>query len=154
VATTAGVNSAGGGQPCPRCLPLAWNGQIRVETVQPLPPGAAAPLAEDGSGPCCYDCQAADTVSKVVFGGRQVWAALEPGASKRPLRAGMPFSAMRVVTGNERQEQLRLPESLRPHFGLVAQGLVRQSAGEKALDDHYAWMESVGLLRDGEAPDA
>jgi len=135
-------------QPCPRCLALAWAGKIRVETVQSLPP-TAPPLAEDGSGPCCHDCQAADVVSKIVFGGAQVWAATELGGHKRPLTV-MPFSAMRVVVGNDRQEQLRLPENLRPFFGLVAHGFVRPSIGANALDDHYAWMKLVGLLRDGE----
>jgi hypothetical protein len=140
--------------PCPRCLKLAWAGLIRAETVMPLP-AKCPPLAEDGSGPCCHDCQAADVIGKVVFTARkQVWGTTEPGGHKHPLQRGMPFDALRIVIGNERQEQLRLPEALRPCLGLVAQGLVRASVGEKALDEHHAWLESVGINLDNSAEDS
>lgn len=134
-------------EPCPRCVKLAWDGQIRAETVMPLPVGADAPLAEDGSGPCCHDCQAADTINKTILGGRSkaIWGATQQGGQKHPLERGMPFYAVRVVVGNERQEQLRLPEGIRKHFGLVAKGLVRPSVGENALEDHQAWLASVGI---------
>lgn len=133
-------------KPCPRCLKLAWAGLIRAETVMPLPTDLAPPLAEDGSGPCCHDCQAADTIGKTILRpNTQVWGSTTVGGTKHPLRRGMPFDALRIVVGNERQEQLRLPEGMRKFFGLVAQGYVRPSVGENALADHQAWLESVGI---------
>lgn len=103
---------------CPRCLALAREGRIRVETVQPLPEGAMAPLARDRSGKCCFDCAATDGV--LSFG-------LAPN-----------FVAARIAVGNDRQEQLRLPGVV---MGLVKAGFVRPSA-RGDLEKHHAWLDA------------
>jgi len=135
------------GAPCPRCLPLAFNGQIQIEAVQPLPPPGWAPLAVDGSGPCCFDCQAADTVLKML--------ARNPGkarphltklVSKRVLTrevasAGMDFPMARVCVANDRCEQHRLPGV---PMGLVLEGWVRASKPGD-FERHLAWMERMHL---------
>lgn len=82
----------------------------------PLPP--APPSAKDGSGPCCRDCAAAETVLRVV--------------------GGMDWEMARTTVGNERLEQLRLP-GVRLGMGLLAPS----EAGD--LDGHYDWLVSVGL---------
>lgn len=64
---------------------------------------------------------------------------------KRPMPEGLDFAARRVATGNERQEQLRLPESVRPFFGLVSAGYMKPSVGEDALDRHHAWLRSIRI---------
>jgi len=98
-----------------------------VETVQPLPEGAAAPLAVDGSGKCCFDCQAADTVCR--------------------FQKALNFEMARIAVGNDRQEQYRLPGV---PLGLVAQHYVRPSkAGD--LKRHHAWLDAhrwFGLRED------
>lgn len=104
--------------PCPRCLALAQDDALRVEMVQPLPPGAWAPLARDGSGPCCHDCAAADGLVR--------------------LDVCLDFPMARIATGNERQEQYRLPGA---PTGLVAMGRLRPSiAGD--LEQHHAWLDA------------
>lgn len=105
--------------PCPRCLALARACDIRWETLQPLPEGARAPLACDGSGPCCYDCAAADAL--VGMG------------------VGVEFVAARVAVGNDRQEQYRLPGV---PMGLVRGGLVRPSAPGD-LERHHTWLDAA-----------
>jgi len=146
-------------QPCPRCLSLAFNGKIRVETVMPLPE-LAPPLSVEDLGehspagsPICHDCQAAENLAKI--GVLAAWVATEPGGHKHPVEnpAGLDFAARRIVIGNERQEQLRLPAGMRPHFGLVRQGLVRMTedppgseGGLAALEAHHDWLESVGIF--------
>lgn len=103
---------------CPRCLKLASEGRIRAETLQPLPPGAMAPLAHDGSGKCCRDCAAADTVVRLGH---------------------VPtFEMARIAVGNDRQEQLRLPGA---PMGLVQAGLMRPSRSGD-LEKHHAWLEA------------
>lgn len=104
--------------PCPRCLALALAGEIRMETVQPLPEGALAPLASDGSGKCCPDCAAADTLLR--------------------MKAAPGFTAARVSVGNDRQEALRLP--MVP-LGLVRAGIMRPSKSGD-LEIHWAWLNA------------
>lgn len=104
--------------PCPRCKELARDGLIRVETVQPLPEGAWAPLARDGSGRCCADCAAADAVIRLG------WA---PN-----------FLAARIAVGNDRQEQYRMPGfpvGVFVNLGLMA----RNAPGD--LERHHQWLD-------------
>lgn len=105
--------------PCPRCLALAVEHEIRGEMVQPLPQGAWAPRGPDG--PCCFDCAAADTIQRI---------GLHPD-----------FVACRIAVGNERQEHLRLPWGVR--MGLVKAGYVRmEPCGPEAFRKHLAWLDS------------
>jgi len=108
--------------PCPRCLPMAGFGRIRLEMVQPLPKGAAAPLAKvPGGGPCCFDCAAADTLSR-----------LSPKVNRE-----MDFEMARIAVGNDRQEQYRLPGV---PLGLVKAGYVRPSK-KGDFEKHIKWLE-------------
>lgn len=110
-------------KPCPRCLPLALAGRLRMETVQRLPEGAFAPRAVPTDetpykGPCCLDCGAADTLLRVT-----------------PSTPG--FVAARIAVGADRQEQYRLPGV---PMGLVQQGLVRPSkVGD--LEKQHTWLK-------------
>lgn len=113
-------------------------------------PSTSPPLAIEDLGehsppgsPICHDCQAAENLAKC--GILATWVATEPGGIKRPMPKGLGFTARRVVIGNERQEQLRLPESMRKFFGLVGAGYVRPSEGEDALDKHHKWLSAVGI---------
>lgn len=110
--------------PCPRCAPIFERGGLRREVVQPLPPGAMAPLAQDGSGKCCYDCASADTLVR--------------------LRLGANFEMARIAVGNDRQDQYRLPGA---PLGLVALGLVRPSA-QGDFEMHLRWLDRA-LPEDG-----
>jgi hypothetical protein len=105
--------------PCPRCLALAVGDAIRIETLQPVPEGAWAPLGPNGIR-CCYDCASADTLMKI--GAAPTW------------------EAARIAVGNDRQEQYRMPGVF---MGLVGKGLVRPSDPgdfERQLD----WLDRVG----------
>lgn len=110
--------------PCPRCLPLAGFGRIRAETVQRLP--ANGPPLDMQGNPCCWDCQAADNLVKMKL----VPTPIDENDS-------IPFIMARVVVGNDRQEQYRLPGVL---IGLVKEGLVRPSK-KGDLQKHWDWME-------------
>lgn len=109
--------------PCERCLKLALDERIHEQAVMPIPPGAEAALARDGSGRCCRDCESADTL--VALG-------ILP-----------EFVMARVATANERMEQLRLPELARPHFGLAQRKLLKLSEGPDALERHLRWLDQV-----------
>lgn len=111
--------------PCLRCLALAKKGVLRVETVMPLPPGAIAPCAYDRSGPCCHDCAAADNLLRVL--------------------PALDFAARRVTIGNERQEDMRRPEAMRPHFGLFLDGRMRPIPGGDPIQTHHRWMSRQGI---------
>lgn len=113
--------------PCPRCRELAEGRRIRAETVQPLPRGPWAPLARDGSGPCCFDCASADALLATM-----------------PSTPG--FVAARVAVGNDRQEQYRLPGA---PMGLVMMGLVRPSAPGD-LERQCAWLDRHGWFGEGD----
>jgi hypothetical protein len=106
-------------EPCPRCLPLAQEGKLRMEAVQRLPSRAWAPVARDRSGKCCRDCAAAD----VVMGNY-----------------GMTFEMARIAVANDRQEQYRLPGV---PTGLVHVGIVRPSK-QGDFDEQTAWLDKNG----------
>ena len=110
------------GAPCPRCLPLAFAGKIPVECVQPLPRPGIAPRAVSDNHPCCFDCAAADTVTKMM-------------------RKQLDFEMARVAVANDRSEQYRLPGM---PMGLVLEGWVKPSRSDD-FEVHRAWMDRVGL---------
>ena len=141
--------------PCPRCVALAWANQLRTEPVMPLFPVGLAPEAVDGSGPCCMDCAAADTVVKMLNRNRDVrerhvarWrmhpklrVELAPRIKNVEALAGIDFGMARIAVANDRQESFRLPGV---KMGLCYEGWVRASQpGEWQL--HRAWMQVVGL---------
>lgn len=106
--------------PCPRCLALAQEGAIRVETVQRLPEGVGvAPIARDGSGKCCFDCASADTLMGRI--------------------SSLTFTMARIAVGNDRQEQYRLPGVA---MGLAIDGLVQKSAPGD-LEDQHRWLDRM-----------
>lgn len=115
-------------KPCQRCLDMARNGVLRFEMVQRLPKSPYAPSAVDGSGPCCRDCGAADTLTRV---------------SK-----GLNFEMARVAVGNDRQEQYRLPGV---PLGLVQLGLMAPSI-KGDLEEHRLWLDANNWFERG--PDA
>ena len=137
--------------PCSRCIKMAFEGQIRTEMVQPLPPEPLTPLAVDGSGPCCFDCQSADNLQKILR--TRARPELEPRTRhvlKRVLHCDildgwslLTFPMARVCVGNDRQEQLRLPGV---PMGLAhpSVSLIRVNQGD-ALTDHHAWMDRNSL---------
>jgi hypothetical protein len=103
--------------PCPRCL--RWLEDfltISPEVILPLP--KYPPLARDGMGPCCRDCEAADLLiaMKIVRN----------------------FRMARLSIATTRQEQLRAPDI---QFGLVEFGIVRPNQ-EGDLERHIQWIES------------
>lgn len=141
--------------PCMRCVALAWAGELRTEPVMPLFPQGLAPEAVDGSGPCCMDCAAADTVVKMLNRNRDVrerhmarWRThpklrieLAPRIRNIEASTGIDFGMARIAVANDRQESFRLPGV---KMGLCYEGWVRASQpGEWQL--HLAWMERVGL---------
>ena len=107
-------------EPCPRCLPLVLDGTIRPEMLQPIYNDARDPYAIDGSGRCCRDCGAADTLTK--------------------LGQGHPdWPQTRLVIGNDRAEQMRLPGA---PMGLVKLRYMRASVpGE--FEAHHKWLDKV-----------
>jgi hypothetical protein len=154
-------------EPCPRCL--AWmettaneydlqNGI--QEMIQPVPRLAPA-LARDGFGPCCPDCQAADTVHQrynrepeprnfdEFVGAANTTFRPVPYTQhceeemRGPNRStSMTWPMCRVAVGNDRRDQLRAPGL---PMGLVFLGLMPASrAGD--IDLHRDWLEKHGLL--------
>lgn len=105
--------------PCPICRNLAGIGEIRRETVMPLP--QFGPVNRDNQK-CCFDCQSAENLVKY----------------------GMvpTFLHARIAVGNERQETLRMPVGMAELMGLCSHGLVR-SANETQLDRHLDWLDAV-----------
>lgn len=102
-------------KPCQRCI----DSRIRREAIQPLHDERVRnALADDGSGPCCRDCSAADTIARLH---------------------GFTFEMARVAVANCRQESLRIPGM---PMGLVGAGLVQASTtGE--LDEHHRWLSEA-----------
>lgn len=108
-------------QPCPRCFAFYEQGRIPGEMVMPVLPGAMAPLARDGSGKCCQDCASADgMVPRLV----------------------PEFSMARIVVGNERREQLRMPGLM---MGMVKAGWVRPSKPGD-FERHIEWLAEHNIL--------
>jgi hypothetical protein len=156
----------GNPKPCPRCL--VWVGGESnkwglAEMIQPLPNLAPA-LARDGSGPCCPDCQSADTMHQIFnreppprgFGEfaeaantffqpvpfTERCSQEERGPHRSTL---MTWRMCRVAVGNDRRDQYRLPGLPQ---GFVFTGLVAASApGE--LERHHAWMDEHDLWPEG-----
>lgn len=104
---------------CKRCLTLARAGKIRYETVMFLPEGSWAPEAQDGSGPCCYDCASADGLMRFSSGCAT-------------------FEMARIVVGNDRQRYFRLPIEMHKSYGLAVSGLVRVL--DIDLESQHAWL--------------
>lgn len=135
-------------EPCPRCV--AWaREELPVERdhglaemVQPLPEGALAPLARDGSGPCCRDCALADGLLSVAIRGTrfprvEFLLASRWGRHRRnDVPGGLTWEMLRLAVGNDRREQLRLPGA---PMGLVLSGLQPSEPGE--LDTHRRWTD-------------
>jgi hypothetical protein len=107
--------------PCPRCLKLAIDRQIRAETVMPLPEGAFAPRGFNGQK-CCFDCQSADNLARVV---------------------GVDFGARRISVGNDRQECLRLPGGVHvaDAMGLIKAGYVKNWPNHDDFEAHLKWLD-------------
>ena len=152
--------------PCPRCL--KFMGQIGLkqehdtginEMIQPVPRLAPA-LARDGSGACCPDCQAADTLHQVMnpepeYTELDEWAVAaeegfcpvpftEPCKAERigPNRSlGVTWRMARIAVGNDRRDQLRAPGL---PMGLVSNGMMPASAPGD-LELHWAWLKENGL---------
>ena len=105
--------------PCPICLNLAETGQIRRETVMPLP--QFGPVNFDNQK-CCFDCQSAENLVKY----------------------GMvpTFLHARIAVGNERQETLRMPIGMAELMGICSRGLL-WPANETQLDHHLEWLDAV-----------
>ena len=103
-------------KPCPSCLEALKTIGMRVEAVQPLPEGAAAPLGLDGE-PQCHDCAAAGTLVKME---------------------SLDWTQARIVIANDRQEKLRLPG--------VPMGLPFVRPSEQGeLKRHHKWLDSLDL---------
>ena len=111
---------------CPRCLVARDERDIHVQAIQRLPEGAFAPLAIDGSGKCCWDCAAADTLVRMKILPR--------------------WGMARVAVGNDRMLSYRLPGVPQ---GLIKEGLVRCSQ-EGDFEDQLEWLDRVGLTGDDE----
>jgi hypothetical protein len=150
-------------KPCPRCL-VWFTGMVDqryglAEMVQPLPSCAPA-LARDGSGPCCADCQSADTLHQQMNkepapqGLHGLAAAAQSffrpipyteaceEENEGPHRStSMTWRMGRVAVGNDRREQLRLPGF---PTGLCVGGLMALSA-KGDLERHGAWLKQNGL---------
>ena len=152
----------GNPEPCPRCLvwiedtPNKWG---TAEMIQPLPSMAPA-LTRDGSGPCCPDCQAADTLhqrmntepppgglASLVEAAQTYFKPVPftttcPEQERGPNRStSMTWQMCRVAVGNDRRDQYRMPGL---PMGLVYLGYVSASV-EDDLDRHHEWMDEHGL---------
>jgi hypothetical protein len=132
------------GPACPRCLMLSMGEDVWPEMVMPLPPGAEAPLARDGSGPCCHDCAAADSLWDIVLPGKYAHLSERRATRERDTW----FAMARIAVGNDRMEQMRLPGA---PMGLVWFGLTAPSKPGD-LHAHAQWLESLGYFtRDDDA---
>ena len=153
-------------EPCPRCLTFldqaaaGYDLETGIqEMVQPLPRLAPA-LARDGFGPCCPDCQTADTLHQLsnkepmprtleefVVAANTHFCPVpftEPTEreGKGPNRSTvMTWRMLRLAVGNDRREQYRLPGV---PMGLCLDGAVAVSEkGDWEL--HLAWLKKHGL---------
>lgn len=130
------------GEPCPLCLEARRKGFIRTEAIQPLP-ALAPPHSTEGNRPCCHDCQAADTLLRVLErqGDRIGAYARSKAEALAPKHDRTAWLMMRCVVGNDRQEQYRVPGA---PLGMVYFGLVRESAPGD-LERHHAWLQAHHL---------
>lgn len=126
------------GPACPRCLALSIGGEVWPDMVMPLPQTDAPPLARDGSGPCCYDCAAADGLFRAVLGAPSKYDSLVRAATYDQTW----FVMARVAVGNDRLEQERLPGM---PMGLVYFGLLAPSR-RGDLQKHLDWLRDLGYF--------
>jgi hypothetical protein len=102
----------------------------------------------DGSGPCCFDCQAADTVVKMLARNPNkkrvhlTKLAFKNVIGHEQIDGPLGFLMARVAVGNDRCEQHRLPGA---PIGLVAEGWMRPSKPGD-FERHLAWMERMHLI--------
>lgn len=112
-------------KPCPKCLKLYIDDQIRGEMVQPVPAGAFAPFDRIDKVDTCKDCAATYGLMRLM------------GYDARGRDGAQGFFMMRVAVGNDRQEHLRLPT--------VASGLVLVGVMERSypgdFERHLKWLE-------------
>lgn len=116
--------------PCPVCLELVLAGELDREALQPLPP-KYPPRARTTGEPCCFDCQAAETLLRLGTGITELIPA-------------------RIAVGNERREHYRLPASMA--LGLIMDGLVRRGGSVDDLNAHLDWLDSLVELRQEREP--
>lgn len=114
---------------CPCCLELYENGQIQREAVMPLP--QYGPRLRSTGKPCCFDCQAAETLIAIT-------------------RTTMPFEMSRLPIANERLESLRLPKGAARAMGLCQQGIMRPASADD-FDSHMRWIDTNVPAREGDA---
>lgn len=120
-------------KPCPRCLDLYQREKIRGETVLPIPQGAFAPFEMHRRVKCCRDCAAADTLIRI---GVITRARRDDDADRE-----QAFIMARIVVGNDRQEQLRMPGV---PMSLVGRGLVAPCRfGD--FEKHHVWLKRHGI---------
>lgn len=103
-------------EPCPRCIRAYLNGLIRKRAIQRLPEGAMAPRDYDGHRQC-WDCQAADTLSR--------------------LNVGDPDRHSRVATGADRCAQYLLPGA---PIGLAYHNIIKKN-GPDDWENQKEWMD-------------
>ena len=126
------------GPACHRCLTLSLGDHVWPEMVMPLPQ-EHAPLARDGSGPCCFDCASADSLWRAVLSPQ--YAQITDAS----WRDETWFVMARVAVGNDRLESMRLP--LVPR-GLIYFGVMAPS-DHGDLEKHSAWLDSLGFFTQG-----
>lgn len=113
--------------PCPVCLTLLSARYIEREMVMPVP--KFGPRSLSGHS-VCFDCESAEGL----------------------LRFGVvpEFTMARLAVGNERCEQLRLPEGAACVMGLAARGLVKISDNSQ-LVPHHEWLGKVLPLNEDDS---
>lgn len=79
------------------------------------------PTLRSSGEPCCFDCQAADTLLAVG-------------------RLDFPFAMARLPIANERGESLRLPTGSAECMGLCSKGIMRPASLDD-LNDHMQWLD-------------
>ena len=108
------------GEPCQTCLRLYRRGEIRRESVMPLPKWG--PTIRDTGEKCCFDCQAAETLLAVGH-------------------IDIPFHMARLTVANDRAESLRQPKGMAQLMGLCQMGLMKP-ASINDLSAHLDWVEA------------
>lgn len=112
-------------KPCPKCLKLYVDDQIRDEMVQPVPAGAFAPFDRIDKVDTCKDCAATYGLMRLL------------GYDAHGPEGIQGFLMMRIAVGNDRQEHLRLPTLA---SGLVLVGIMERSyPGD--FERHIKWLK-------------